>query len=101
VSGPEKKVLNLRSVFGLQATITTPAVATDGVYFEIDAALEPGGHTTNHYHPRKRRSSRFSTARWRSFEMVTGTRCQRESRRPCRVGRPMRSETRVRPRCGS
>jgi quercetin dioxygenase-like cupin family protein len=51
VSGPEKKVLNLRSVFGLQATITTPAVATDGVYFEIDAALEPGGHTTNHYHP--------------------------------------------------
>jgi quercetin dioxygenase-like cupin family protein len=50
VSGPEKKVLDLRSIFGLEATVTTPAVATDGAYFEIDAVLEPAGHTTNHYH---------------------------------------------------
>lgn len=51
MSGPEKKVLDLRPIFGLQATITTPAAANDGAYFEIDDVLEPGGHTTNHYHP--------------------------------------------------
>ncbi len=27
VSGPEKKVLDLRPIFGLRATITTPAAA--------------------------------------------------------------------------
>jgi hypothetical protein len=101
VSGPEKKVLHLRPIFGLQATITTPEAATDGSYFEIDDVLEPGGHTTDHYHPAQRRPSRFSTARWRSSVTVVGTKCQLESPRPCRLGRPMRSETRARPRCGS
>jgi quercetin dioxygenase-like cupin family protein len=50
VSEPEKRVLDLRSLYGVQATITTPSAATDA-YFEIDAVLEAGGHTTNHYHP--------------------------------------------------
>jgi quercetin dioxygenase-like cupin family protein len=63
VSVPEKKVLDLRPIFGLQATITTPAVATDGVYFEIDAMLQPGGHTTNHYHP----------AQEETFQVLDGT----------------------------
>ena len=40
VSGPEKKkVLDLRSIFGLEATVTTPAVATDGAYVEMDVVL--------------------------------------------------------------
>jgi quercetin dioxygenase-like cupin family protein len=63
VSGPEKKVLDLRPIFGLQATITTPTVATDGAYFEIDDVLESGGHTTNHYHP----------AQEETFEVLDGT----------------------------
>jgi quercetin dioxygenase-like cupin family protein len=50
-SDSERKVLNLRSVFGLEATITTPAVATDGAYVELDVMLEPGGGTNAHIHP--------------------------------------------------
>jgi mannose-6-phosphate isomerase-like protein (cupin superfamily) len=47
----ERKVLNLRSVFGLEATVTTPSAATDGAYVEMDIMLEPGGDTNVHYHP--------------------------------------------------
>ena len=63
VSGPEKKVLDLRSIFGLEATVTTPAAATDGAYVEMDVVLEPGGHTTNHYHP----------AQEETFQVLDGT----------------------------
>jgi hypothetical protein len=80
VSGPEKKVHDLRSIFGLEATVTTPAVATDGAYVEMDVVLEPGGHTNDHYHRAQEEASRFSTARWRSSAMVTVTRCQPKSR---------------------
>jgi hypothetical protein len=38
----EKKLLNLRSLFGLEATVTTPAAATDGAYVELDVVLGPG-----------------------------------------------------------
>jgi quercetin dioxygenase-like cupin family protein len=48
---PEKKVLQLRSVFGLEATVTKPSAATDGAYIEMDIMLQPGGHTNIHYHP--------------------------------------------------
>jgi quercetin dioxygenase-like cupin family protein len=51
MSRPEKKVLDLRPVFGLQATVTVAAAATDGAYFEMEVVLEPGGHNDNHYHP--------------------------------------------------
>ena len=51
MSGEEKKVLNLRSVLGLEATVTTPSATTDGAYIELDVMLEPRGHTTIHYHP--------------------------------------------------
>jgi quercetin dioxygenase-like cupin family protein len=64
VSGPEKKkVLDLRSIFGLEATVTTPAVATDGAYVEMDVVLEPGGHTNDHYHP----------AQEETFQVLAGT----------------------------
>jgi quercetin dioxygenase-like cupin family protein len=59
----EKKLLNLRSLFGLEATVTTPAAATDGAYVELDVVLEPGGHTTNHYHP----------AQEETFQVLHGT----------------------------
>ena len=51
VSESEKQALNLRSVFGLEATVTTPSSATDGAYVEMDVMLEPRGHTNLHYHP--------------------------------------------------
>jgi mannose-6-phosphate isomerase-like protein (cupin superfamily) len=47
----EGKVLNLRSVFGLEATVTTPSAATDGAYVELDVMLEPEGETNVHIHP--------------------------------------------------
>jgi hypothetical protein len=31
-AGSEREVLNLRPVFGLEATVTTPSAATDGAY---------------------------------------------------------------------
>jgi hypothetical protein len=100
MSGPEKKVLNLRSVFGFEATVTTPAAATDGASFEIDVVLQPAGHTDNHYHPEQEESYEVLEGTLEVFRVVTGIRYRRESRRQCRVARPMRSETRVRPPCG-
>jgi quercetin dioxygenase-like cupin family protein len=46
-----QKVLDLRSVFGLEATITVPPSATDGAYVEMDIVAEPGSGTMIHYHP--------------------------------------------------
>jgi mannose-6-phosphate isomerase-like protein (cupin superfamily) len=51
ISESEKHALNLRSVFGLEATVSTPSSATDGAYVEMDVMLEPRGHTNLHYHP--------------------------------------------------
>jgi quercetin dioxygenase-like cupin family protein len=51
MSESEKQSLNLRSVFGLEATVTTPSAATHGAYVEMDVMLEPRGHTNLHYHP--------------------------------------------------
>jgi hypothetical protein len=34
----------VRSVFGLEATVTTPSATTNGAYVEMDIMLEPGGH---------------------------------------------------------
>ena len=62
-NGPEKKVLDLRSVFGLEATVTTSSAATGGDYVEMDMMLEPGGHTNSHYHPEQEET----------FEVLEGT----------------------------
>ncbi len=45
------KVLDLRSVFGLRATVTTPSTATGGAYVEMDVTAEPGSRTLIHRHP--------------------------------------------------
>ena len=63
MSGSQGKVLDLRSVFGLKGTITTPAAATDGAYVEMDVMLEPGGNTNFHYHPEQEET----------YEVVEGT----------------------------
>lgn len=60
---PDGTVLDLRSVFGVEATITTPSSATDGEYVEMDCTLEPGNGTTIHYHPEQ----------VETYEVVEGT----------------------------
>ncbi len=47
----QEKVLDLRSVFGLKATITVPSGATGGAYVEMDVTAEPASKTLIHYHP--------------------------------------------------
>jgi mannose-6-phosphate isomerase-like protein (cupin superfamily) len=59
----ERKVLNLRPVFGLEATVKTPSAATDGAYFELDVMLGPGGKSNVHIHPEQEET----------FQAVEGT----------------------------
>lgn len=47
----QEQVLDLRSVFGLTALVTTPATTTGGAYVEMDVTAEPGSQTLIHYHP--------------------------------------------------
>jgi quercetin dioxygenase-like cupin family protein len=58
MSESKEKILDLRSVFGLQATITTPASATGGEYVEMDVTAEPGSETLIHYHPKQEETYR-------------------------------------------
>lgn len=51
MSESQEKVLDLRSVFGLEATITSPSAAADGAYVEMDVTADPGSETIIHYHP--------------------------------------------------
>jgi len=59
----QERVLNLRPVFGLEATVTTPSAATDGAYVEMDIVLKPRGHTNIHYHPEQEET----------YEVLNGT----------------------------
>ena len=63
MSEPEHKVLNLRTVFGLDATVTTPSAATDGAYVEMDIMVQPGATPVSTTTLSRRRPTRFSTAR--------------------------------------
>jgi quercetin dioxygenase-like cupin family protein len=63
MSESQEKVLDLRPVFGLEATVTTPSAATKGDYVEMDVVLEPKGHTALHYHPEQEET----------FEVLEGT----------------------------
>lgn len=53
-----EKVLDLRSVFGLKATVTTPSTVIDSAYVEMDVTAEPGCKTLIHYHPEQEESYR-------------------------------------------
>lgn len=48
---PSERVLDLRSIFGVRARITTPSQATGGEYVEMDCTAQPGSATMVHYHP--------------------------------------------------
>lgn len=62
-AGPEREVLNLRAVFGLEAIVTTPSAATDGAHVDLDVMLEPGGDTNVHRHPKQEET----------YEVLNGT----------------------------
>jgi hypothetical protein len=47
------RILDLRSVFGVQAQVTNPAAATGGEYVEMECTADPGSGTMVHYHPEK------------------------------------------------
>ena len=74
MSEPQEKVLDLRSVFGLQATVTTPPEATGGSYVEMDVTAQPGSETLIHYHPEQEETYQvlegtlevFRKEQWRS-----------------------------------
>ncbi len=55
---PHAKVLNLRSVFGVEARVTMPAAATAGAYVEMECTVEPGSGSIVHYHPQQEETYR-------------------------------------------
>lgn len=65
-------VLDLRSVFGLEARVTASAADTRGEYVEMDVVAGPGAATILHYHPEQRETYRvlqgtlevFRDGRW-------------------------------------
>ena len=71
---PQGKILDLRSVFGLQATVTVPSEATSGAYVEMDVTAQPGSETLIHYHPEQEETYEvlegtlevFRDSRWRA-----------------------------------
>ena len=100
-SGSQGKVLDLRAVFGLQATVTTPSEATGGAYVGMDVTAQPGSATKIHYHPEQEETYRvlegtlevFRDDRWRAVPAGSRSRWRRE--------RYTGSATRVRRRSGS
>jgi quercetin dioxygenase-like cupin family protein len=46
-------ILDLSSVFGLTARVTTPAATTGGAYVEMDCTAAPGSRTMIHRHPQQ------------------------------------------------
>lgn len=47
----DESILDLRTIFGVRAHVTTAASATGGEYVEMDCTAEPGSGTMVHYHP--------------------------------------------------
>ena len=74
-SGASTRVLDLRSVFGVEARVTTPAASTDGAYVEMDCTVAPGSATMIHYHAAQEETYRvldgtlevFLDDRWRAL----------------------------------
>lgn len=74
-SDTQEQVLDLRSVFGLLARVTTPAAATNGAAVVMDCTAEPGSRTLIHYHPHQEETYEvlegtlqvFRAGRWRAL----------------------------------
>lgn len=69
-----ERVLDLRTVFGIEVRITTPAESVDGEYVEMDITAVPGSETLIHYHPEQEETYEvlngtlevFRDGRWRA-----------------------------------
>ena len=59
----EGRILDLRSVFGVEATVTTSAAATNGAYVELLCTAYPKSATVVHRHP----------AQEETFRVIDGT----------------------------
>jgi quercetin dioxygenase-like cupin family protein len=74
IPGGSARVLDLRSVFGVEARVTTPTASTGGAYVEMDCTVAPGSGTMIHYHPEQEETYRvldgtlevFLDGRWRA-----------------------------------
>ena len=58
INATQERSLDLRSVFGVEARVTTSAAATGGDYVEMDCTVEPGSGSIIHYHPRQEETYR-------------------------------------------
>ncbi len=83
-------LLDLRSIFGVQARITTPASATGRAYVEMECTANPGSGTMVHYHPEQDESfqvleGRLEVLRGRKMDRSPGGRVAygAEGRSPC------------------
>ena len=71
-----EKVLDLRSVFGVEARVTMPAAATGGAYVEMECTVQPGSGSMIHYHPHQEETYRvlagtlevFREGTWRTLQ---------------------------------
>lgn len=72
-----ENVLDLRSVFGVEARVTMPSAATGGAYVEMECTVEPGSGSMIHYHPHQEETYRvlegtlevFREGTWRPVQM--------------------------------
>jgi uncharacterized RmlC-like cupin family protein len=70
-----EQLLDLRSVFGITARVTTSAATTDGAAVVMDCTAEPGSRTLIHYHPQQEETYEvlegtlevFRAGRWRAL----------------------------------
>jgi mannose-6-phosphate isomerase-like protein (cupin superfamily) len=53
-----EKVLDLRSVFGVEARVTMPSAATGCAYVEMECTVQPGNGSMIHYHPHQEETYR-------------------------------------------
>jgi len=56
MSASTGKVLDLRPLFGITATIVTPAEETGGCHVEMEVTADPGSRTNIHCHPEQTES---------------------------------------------
>ena len=53
-----EKVLDLSSIFGVEARVTTSSSSTSGAYVEMECTATPGSGTIVHYHPHQEENYR-------------------------------------------
>lgn len=65
----DERVLDLRSIFGVETRVTTPAEATGGAYVEMECTAQRGSGTLVHAHPEQEETFRV---RHGTLELLQG-----------------------------